>query len=375
MHGIFVEQRLRHLINSQRIETRVLAPVPWFPCQHELFGRYAIFARVPRQEHRHGINVLHPRYPLVPKIGMTAAPFLLAMALKNTVRRLIADGYDFDVIDAHYFYPDGVAAALLGKAFRRPVVITARGSDLNLIARYRLPRRMIAWAARSAAANIAVSQALRNILLAISGQSAKIIVMRNGVDLELFKPLDRDACKRRLGVMGTMLLSVGQLIESKGHDVVIRVLAKLHHCQLFIAGSGRALKQLQALAASCGVADRVTFLGTVQHGQLGIYYSAADALVLASEREGWPNVLLESLACGTPVIASNVGGISEIIAAPEAGIIVRERTPEAFVDAYRSLFAHYPARGAVRRYAERFSWDETSCAQATLFSKVKERYR
>ena len=141
-HGIFVETRLRHLVASGQVEARVVAPVPWFPLSHPRFGNYAQFAKVPAAETRSGIAVLHPRYPVIPKVGMNLAPALLAAGARASVARMIDEGYDFDLIDAHYFYPDGVAAAMLGKYFNKPVVITARGSDITQIPAYRLPRRM-----------------------------------------------------------------------------------------------------------------------------------------------------------------------------------------------------------------------------------------
>ena len=135
--GVFVENRLRHLVSEGSVEARVIAPVPWFPWRGNAFGRYAIMARVPAEERRFGITVLHPRYPLIPKIGMTTAPFLMYAAIRSVAAELMESGYDFDLIDAHYFFPDGVAAAMLGIWLDRPVVITARGTDINLIPRYR----------------------------------------------------------------------------------------------------------------------------------------------------------------------------------------------------------------------------------------------
>src|SRR5713226_98999 len=186
-HGIFVESRLRHLVASGSAQSVVVAPVPWFPSSRSWFGKYSTFARTPRRE------VQHPRYPLLPKIGMSTAPFLLARACLSTLRHLIDKGYNFDVIDAHYFYPDGVAAALLGRHLGKPVVITARGSDIMLIARHAVPRRLIIWAARKAAAVIAVSGALGRSLEGLGIEAGKVTALRNGVDLEAFRPLDRKA--------------------------------------------------------------------------------------------------------------------------------------------------------------------------------------
>jgi len=118
---------------------------------------------------------------------------------------------------------------------------------------------------------------------------------------------------------------------------------------------------------------RVQFLGAVPQAQLRGHYGNADALVLASSREGWANVLLESMACGTPVVASRVYGTPEVVAAPEAGVLMDERTPQGVADAVNRLRAAYPDRGATRRYAERFSWDDTTAGQLRLFGDVLAR--
>jgi glycosyltransferase involved in cell wall biosynthesis len=369
-HGIFVEQRLRRLAESGQAQTCVVAPVPWFPFSHVWFGSYAAFATVPRHEERYGIHILHPRFILLPKVGMTLAPFFLAAAMIPVVRQIIRGGYDFDIIDAHYFYPDGIAATLLGKIFKKPVVITARGTDLNLIPRYWLPRRMILWAARRASRVITVCRALKDVLIRLGMSEDEVTVLRNGVDLQLFHPVDREEWRARCGLTRTTLLSVGHLIKRKGHDVVIQALSKLPTVELLIAGDGEEENALKSLAQSCGVANRVRFLGAIKQDLLKNYYGAVDALVLASSREGWANVLLEAMACGTPVVASNVWGTPEVVAAPEAGVLMRERTPEALAQAVRQLLENYPDRAATRRYAERFSWDDTTRGQLDIFSDV-----
>jgi len=368
-HGIFVETRLRHLLASGQVESRVVAPVPWFPSRNPRFGEYALHASAPREEQRHGIRVLHPRYLVLPKIGMTLAPYLLAQSVKLVIERVLAE-YRFDLIDAHYFYPDGVAAVLLGRHLGKPVVITARGTDVNLIPRYRLPRAMIRWAARGAAGMITVAHALKDRLVALGAPAGRIEVLRNGVDLELFRPVDRESWRGRLGFRRTTLLSVGNLVPLKGHDLAIRSLRLLPDVDLVIVGNGPERVALGALAQELGVSVRVTFTTAMAQEDLRHYFGAADALVLASSREGWPNVLLESMACGTPVIASKVGGTPEVVTAPEAGLIMAERTPEALADAVRRLFEHYPDRGATRRYAEGFSWAETTAGQLRLFGRI-----
>jgi len=368
-HGIFVETRLRQLLASGKVESHVVAPVPWFPTRNQRFDECTLHASAPHEERRHGIQVLHPRYLVLPGIGMTLAPFLLAQSVKPVIERVLGQ-YPFDLIDAHYFYPDGVAAVLLGRYFGKPVVITARGTDVNLIPSYRLPRQMIRWAARHAAGMITVAGALKNRLVALGVPAERIEVLRNGVDLQFFRPVDREIWRRRLEFKRMTLLSVGNLVPLKGHDLAIRALRMLPEMDLVIIGNGPERAALGVLAQELGVTDRVTFAGALAQEDLRHYYGAADALVLASSREGWANVLLESMACGTPVVATDVGGSREVVAAPEAGVLVAERAPGALADAVRGLFARNPDRGATRRYAEGFGWGATTAGQLELFDRI-----
>ncbi len=371
-HGVFVENRLRHLLAGGKTTSRVVAPVPWFPFRGPFFSNYARYAGIPVHEIRNGITVDHPRYPLIPKVGMTLAPWMMAAALRPKLIRICRNGYDFDVIDAHYFYPDGVAAALLGRCLKKPVVITARGSDLNRIADYFFPRHMMQWAAKHSAGLVTVCQALKDKLVQLGTEAGKITVLRNGVDLVTFQPpKDRSALHQefRLGE-AKMLLSVGGLIPLKGHDLIIRALAGLPGFQLLIAGEGPQKSALSRLAASVGVQERVEFLGVIGHEKLADYYGAVDATVLASSREGWPNVLLESMACGTPVVATAVGGIPEIITQPEAGVLVHDRDCGGIASGIQALFSRYPDHGATRRFAEQFSWDATTAGLEELFAGV-----
>lgn len=369
-HGIFVETRLRYLVASGKVESRVVAPVPWFPFKHPRFGKYAAFARVPQEETRFEIKVTHPRYALPPKIGTTIAPMMLYHASKNAIQRIIDEGYDFDLIDAHYFYPDGVAAIMLGKYFNKPVVITARGTDINLIPQHVLPKKMILWAGRHAAAMITVCNALKQAMVDLGIDGSRIVPLRNGVDLLLFQPIDREAQRQALGLTQFTLLSVGYLIPRKGHDVIIKALPMLPDVRLLIAGNGPEHNNLKVLAQRLNIADRVTFLGALPQAELQNYYGAVDALVLASSREGWANVLLESMACGTPVVASNVWGTPEVVASPEAGILMSERTAKGVAEAIKTLRSAYPAHKATRKYAEKFSWCDTTQGQIDLFTDI-----
>ncbi|HJR14625.1 MAG TPA: glycosyltransferase family 4 protein [Rhodanobacteraceae bacterium] len=373
-HGVFVEERLRHLLDSGRVAATVVAPVPWFPFKHQRFGTYAAFARVPEREQRHGMQILHPRYPVIPKVGMSIAPALMYRALLPVLRNVVVSVGAFDIIDAHYFYPDGVVAAWLGEALGKPVVITARGSDVNQISRHRLPRRQMQWAAEHAAAVVTVSQALKDKVAALGVNADKITVLRNGVDLERFQLRNRASIRAGLGLTGPVWLAVGHLVELKGVHLTLAALAKTPDATLLIAGEGPEKEHLRQLVGRLGIGARVRFLGTLPQVKLCDYYNAADALVLASSREGMPNVMLESLACGTPVIAAPFESAAEVINTPAAGVVAAERSAEAIASAWLRLRDQAPARAAVRSVAERLGWGPIVDAQCALYAGVVDKW-
>lgn len=368
-YGIFVETRLRHLLATGAVKSRVVAPVPWFPFTGRRFGRYGQYARIPATERRHGIRVARPRFAAFPRIGMAAAPALLAAGARRAMGDIL-DDVGFDVIDAHYFYPDGVAAALLARYFNKPFVVTARGSDISFIPQHRAARKQILWAAARASGIVAVCRALRDEMVSIGIAADRITTLRNGVDLTLFRPADRDRIRASLGLAGFTLLAVGNLVPEKGHDLMLAALQALPDVTLLVAGSGPLRLSLERMAATLGVSDRVRFLGGLPQYSLREYYCAADALLLASSREGWANVLLEAMACGTPAIAPAVWGIPEVVASPDAGVLYQQRSAAALAQAVRAFRAAPPQRAATRRYAEQFSWDETTAGQLRLFRSI-----
>lgn len=373
-HGIFIEHRVAHLSAPGDV-IRVVAPVPWFPLKASRWDPWAAFARAPHHAQRRGVAVAYPRYPTVPRVGMTAAPFLMAAALAPHLARL-RRSFDFDVIDSYYLYPDGIAAALLARLFDRPFTMTALGTDVSLIPDWRLQRAMILKAVRASAATTAVCKALVDRLEELGAPADKLHVVEQGVDLQLFRPpTDRAAARVSLGIDGPVVLSVGHLIERKGHDFAIRAIAGLPGTTLMIAGDGRCEGELRALADRLGVRERVRFLGHVEQADLPALYGAADATVSCSDREGIANVLLESLACGTPLVATPIWGSPEVVRVPEAGVLVAARDDGAIRDGIARVLAHPPDRRATRAYAERYDWHDTGRQHRALLAAAVDGYR
>ena len=370
-HGIFIENRMRALAESERVDLRVLSPTPWFPLTGTMFGKYGALARVPARDERFGLDITYPRYPTLPKIGMDMAPYLMARAMRRPIEQIIRDGFDFDILDCYYFYPDGVAAAWLGETLGKPVIISALGNDLSLIPNHAGPRRRIQWAAAQASGMTTVCQALKDALVDLGVAADRVDVVLHGVDLDLFQPpVDREAVRAEVGFTRKTLLSVGHLIERKGHHIAIDAMSQLPDIDLVIIGDGEEDDNLRRQVKRLGLDAQVRFLGHVDQRNLPVYYGAADALVLASSREGIANVMIESLACGTPVLATKVWGAPEVIVVPEAGVLIEEREPDSLVAAARRLFSAYPDRTATRRFATRFSWQQTTIDHLQVVDRI-----
>lgn len=360
-HGIFVAERLRHLCQQSAVAAEVVAPVPWFPWAGERFGRYGEFARVGTSEQHGGFTVHYPRHLVIPKFGMTTQPALMVRGTWRCVADVV-QRQGAKLIDAHYLYPDGVAAAAIAQRLGLPYVLTARGSDVNQIGEFPACRQMMLRAIEGAVLTITVSEALRRRLLDWGVAADRVVTIRNGIDRDKFSPQDQRAARTELGIEpdARLLLSVGKLDTNKGHHLVIESLLQLPDTQLCIAGDGPARADLLAQVERLRLGDRVRLLGAVPHAKLAKYYGAANALVLAAEREGLPNVVLESLACGTPVVATRVGGIPEIMLRAEQGQLLSERSAEAIAAAVRAVLTRNPPREEVAASVQDYDWQRTS---------------
>jgi teichuronic acid biosynthesis glycosyltransferase TuaC len=366
-HGVFVRERIVHLAQVPGSDLKVVAPVPYFP-NFKINSRWH-YSQVLRTEKSDGLDIRHPRYFLVPKIGMPAYGYLMAVSLLPVLRNIEKE-YSFDVIDSHFVFPDGFCAMLLGRVLKKPVVITARGSDINLYGQFRTIRPLLSYCLRRADWVITVSQALKQTVAKLNVPSEKIAVIPNGVDGTKFHPIDRAEARKSLGlpIDAKIILSVGRLVELKGFDILISALQILKNdygmkdLYLAIAGTGALRGRLERLAASIGMASSVRFAGDVPHDSLYQWYSAADIFCLASEREGLPNVILESMACGTPVVATNVGGIPEIVASDQVGLLC-QRNDKSVAASIRKAFSRSWDRKEISRVANENTWDKA--AQST----------
>lgn len=273
------------------------------------------------------------------------------------------------MIDAEFFYPDGPSAMRLSKALDVPYTIKARGADICHWGKEPGCGEQLLEAASKAAGLLAVSAALKADMVALGIAGHKIHVHYTGLDQSLFMPRDPASEKAKLGIKDPLILNVGALIARKNQKLLIEALPQLSGAILMLVGRGASESDYRRLAKKLGVKERVRFMGNVPHDDLPALFAAADVMALVSENEGLANAWVEALACGTPIVASDVGGIRELVKSPDAGRIV-ERNPDAIVRAIKELFANPPPREAVAASVRAFSWDENARQIAAVFRSV-----
>jgi len=371
--GLFVEGQTSRLAARPDVELRVIAPVGLPPFPLSLRQSHAPLRALPVDEVWNGVRTLRPRFTAVPLIGWRSNPERVERAVLRAMGKLRGEGFIPDVIDAEFFFPDGVAAARIGRKVGIPVSIKARGSDIHFWGGKSKARKQILEAAAGAGGLLAVSEALKRDMVALGMRADRIKVHYTGVDLERFRPQDRWAAKAKFGVTGLLAVSVGNLVKLKGHEIAAVAIGKMKGMTLIIAGSGEDEAWIRRQAMAAEEPQRIRFVGAVPHDQMPDLLAAADILVHASEREGLANVWVEALACGTPVISSDVGSAREVIDRPEAGSIVSERSAGAFAGAVGRFLSAEPDPAAARAAAERFSWERNTEALFAHLTKVAAR--
>ncbi|MGN3975362.1 glycosyltransferase [Tsuneonella sp. SYSU-LHT278] len=369
--GTFVARSLEALAARPDWEVTVINPVALPPF---VLGRYRALKAAASDGMERGVRVYRPTFRTVPRFGARFNPALIARAILPLARRLHA-ATPFDIVDAQFFFPDGPAAARIAAALELPLSIKARGADVHYWGSRGDTRPQILAAGSQAAGLLAVCAALAEDMTAIGLPRDKITLHYTGLDRDRFRPLQHPQLRRRLArelAVGLpdaapVLVTVGALIARKGQALVIEALTDLpEDTILLLVGRGEDEGSLRQLAQHCGVADRVHFLGSLDHDLLPLVLSAADAMVLPSASEGLANAWVEALACGTPLVITDAGGAREVVTAPDAGVITA-RNPEAIAAGIRQVLDDPPARSETAEMADRFSWRANAEALARYY--------
>lgn len=381
LHGIFVARRVAALAREGGHAIQIIAPVPYFPKFLPARGEWKKIQLVPQVEEREGLKIHHPRYFNPPKIGMSRYGNWMARGSMTTIAQQLQNGFAFDLIDAHFVYPDGFAAIQLGRRFNCPVVVTARGSDITRNKHFPHIRPLLAEVMRSASQLIAVSEELRDDFIELGALPEKIHVIPNGIDTQDFYPkLRNDAClELGLNPADRWLISVGRLDQNKGQWLILEALKKIgldelrrRQIKLALIGQGEDREKLEAFSRSSGLNELVHFAGQLHPEKICTWYNAAAVKILASRREGSPNVVLEALACGTPVVASRAGRNAAVIQAGKQGFLFPPEDAEALKETIIRALDHPWEPKEIARYGSQRDWTAVAREVDNVFRLAME---
>ena len=371
--GTFVARSMEALAKRGDWRVTLVNPIGLPPLA---LGRYRPLADLPATSTESGITIHRPHFTLIPRIGARRNATAIARAALPLVQAIHAET-PIDLIDAQFFFPDGPAAAIIAKAMGLPLSIKARGSDISFWGEQGFARQQMVDAAKAATGLLAVSHDLAGQMAVMGMDAGKITVHYTGLDRDRFRPLEhtqlRSQLSRELGFAlpdnAPLIACIGALIERKGQGIAITALNDIPGARLVLVGKGDDEARLRALAVSEGVETRVFFAGSVDHDLMPLILSAADVMVLPTVAEGLANAWVEALACGTPVVTSDVGGAREIITCDTAGRLV-DRNPQAVAAGINAVLNAPPSRDAVAALTEHFSWEANAAALAAHYERL-----
>ncbi|TMM49021.1 glycosyltransferase [Qipengyuania marisflavi] len=371
--GTFVAQSVEALQAGSHWQPTVINPIGLPPLT---VGPYKALSAAAVDGKERGIEIYRPTFRLLPKFGGRFNPGQIVRAALPLARRLHAQ-QPFDLVDAQFFYPDGPAAMRIAQELGLPFSAKARGADIHYWGARSYGRKALLETADKAAGVLAVCEALADDMTALGMERGKITVHYTGLDRDRFRPLGHTMLRQRIaGELGVpigendeLVVTVGALIARKGQELVIRALAGLPAAQLLLVGQGEDDASLRKLSKDSGVADRVHFLGSVDHDLLPPILSAADVMVLPSTSEGLANAWIEALACGTPIVITDAGGAREVVTGPEAGVIVA-RTVRALREGIRLVIDRKYSPQVVAASVDGFSWEANGAALADYYDRL-----
>ena len=374
--GLFIRERMFRV--AQHRPLAVVSPQAWFPGQSLIrLLRPGYRQQAPALEIQQGIRVYHPRFLSIHCFLRQFDGWSMALASFGLMRKLKQQGAR--LIDAHFTYPDGEAATRLGSWLNLPATITLRGTEMphskNPVLRPRLSRTL-----KAAARIFSVSDSLRRLAIELGADANKTEVVGNGVDTTRFHPVDRIAARQKYGLPmnARVLVSVGALVERKGMHRVIDVMPALlerhpdlHY--LIVGGAspeGDNRAELEAQVAKLALAERVHFAGALPPDDLKWALSASDIFVLSTRNEGWANVFLEAMACGLPVVSTDVGGNAEVVCRAELGSIVPFGDGAALQQALDQALNKDWDRAAILDYARANQWDKRVAQLLRAYDRI-----
>ena len=378
-HGIFTYNRVKALAALGH-EIEVVAPVPYFPFV-KMFARFSRWHKC-SQIHKAGnpgeLKIYHPRYLAIPKIGYSLYGLLMYYSIFSSVAK-IKKSFDFEIIDGHYAYPDGLAVAMLAKKFNCPAVISALGSDVEWDGARNAPIRF--WLKKTleyTAGCIAVSSNLKEDMVALGRKPESIDVISNGVYPEQFPHISKEKARKDLGLpeTGKIIISVGRIVFTKNFILLIQAIRNLTQGEkLYIIGEGSMRQSLQEKIDEYDLRERVQLIGALPNNQLWKWYNAADIFAFSSLSEGSPNVVYEALACGTPVVSSPLPGVRHLLEDGQKGILVADWDVKLFTRAlHHALWKKQYNRPWIAQQSQQRTWHTVAKEVECVLQKALAQY-
>ncbi|NOT83202.1 MAG: glycosyltransferase family 4 protein [Methylococcaceae bacterium] len=364
----FNRQQLERL--AQCYDLEVLVPVSWLDW---------LKARRQGQDTRSRVSSAATRYFnyfYIPKLFRWSYGGTLLLSMLSVLPRMLGQNRP-NIIYTPWAYPDGFATVVIGRLLGIPVVVKVLGSDINDFTTIPGVKAQIVWTLKNAAAVVAVSQDLAGKVIALGASPANTEVIYDGVDPARFKPLNQQHCREQLALdaQAKIIVYVGNLLPTKGCLDLIDSFAQLKQqmpdALLVYVGKGDiCAAKMAARADSLGVKAAVRLVGTQPHEIVASWMGAADVVVLPSYNEGVPNVLLEAMACGKPIVATHVGGIPEVV--PNfAGILVAPGDIAVIAEALKTAISATWDADKIITHVSQFTWERNIAElQAVLDSKA-----
>lgn len=377
--GVYIKQTVDYLAAFARIS--IICPLPWFPTS-KLFAKYkkwSVFGRIPYRYKFENWDVVSPKYPSIPKISAHLSTVLMLQGIFRAIFKQHREK-KLDLLHAHNVFPDGVATVVVGKILRIPVVVSARGTDINeAAASGRLRCMQVCWALRNAHKVTAVSKALCKKIKELAPSIEPVSCISNGVDNDIFHLKNRAELreKHKISPDKKVILFVGAFRKVKGVEYLIDALSLLKINESFdfdmvLVGSGPLQQSYATAIKSNGLEGNVHFLGNLGHELVSEWLSVADVFCLPSLNEGMPNVVLEALSCGVPVVSTRVGGIPDVVTHVN-GLLVPPGDPRKLADALSSVMRQSWEPEQIKESVADYTWESTAEKYYQVYRSALER--
>ena len=372
-NGVFVKERLKAL--SKVVDINLVAPLPSFPFISST-RKYKGIEIIPEEECFDSLHVFHPKYRLIPKYLKFLDGYLYYFTT-NSFFSFLIQNENFDLLDFHWVYPDAFAGLKWARKFKKKIIITIRGNESICYFEKSLRKKMLINTLQSVDHIIAVSNDMKQKVAGEYGvEHSKITVIPNGIEPQDFYMIDKKIARKSCGLEDNKkyILSLSRLSHEKGLEYLFKAFYSLDakNTELVVVGDGPLKAKLLRMASDLKIANRVKIIGAVPHNEAYLWYNAADVYCLPSLWEGCPNVIIESLACGTPVVSTEVGGIPDLVPCNDYGFLVPPGDPASLANALNNVLKKNWDRDSIARYASKNTWSHVADSVIEVFKSVLE---